>query len=77
MRPGIGNSLLLSHPVILALGVTGQPSSSGICPQGRATYVLQFPAGTPPGVGFRLQALTLSTSQNIPAFTVAIRSVTA
>lgn len=75
--PGIGNLLMLSQPVTLAFGFTGNAGAVGACLQGRGTYVLQFPTGTPPGVGYRLQALAISASQNVPAFTITIRSVTA
>ena len=48
-----------------------------LCLQGRGQYVLQLPAGTPAGIGYRLQALAVSASSNAPALTIAIRSTTA
>lgn len=74
--PGIGNQLLLAQPVTLAFGTIGPVASIGLCQQGRGQYTLQFPPATPPGVGFILQALVMSQSQGIPAFTVGIRSTT-
>lgn len=75
--PGVGNSLLLlNQPVTLAIGAIGAGSFTSVCQQGRATYQLTFPLGTPPGVQFLLQGVAISATQNIPAFTVAIASVT-
>ncbi len=75
--PGVGNMLMLTQPVTLAFGFIGTAPPTGLCLQGRGQYVLQFPAGTPPGVGYRIQAAAVSGSQSIPAFTVTIRSTTA
>ncbi|MCA8948827.1 MAG: hypothetical protein KDE27_04950 [Planctomycetes bacterium] len=76
--PGIANSLLLvNQPVTLAFGLTQGPSLSASCIVGRGSYVLQFPNGTPAGVTFLLQAVAVSRALNQPAFTIAIRSVTA
>ncbi len=76
--PGIANALLLiNNPVTLDLGLIGPASTVGTCYRGRATYTLQFPNGTPPGVTYYLQGLTMSSALQMPAFTVAIRSTTA
>ncbi len=75
--PGFANALVLQQqPVTLALGVNAPWFSTTACPVGRGTHTLQFPIGTPPGIAFDLQALTISGS-GLPAFTVAIRSTTA
>ncbi|MCA8966078.1 MAG: hypothetical protein H6838_06250 [Planctomycetes bacterium] len=73
--PGLANSLILLGPVTLQVGLTAAPVLTSACPQARDQYVLQFPVGTPIGVGFQLQALATSATQG-PAFTIAIESVT-
>ena len=73
--PGIANSLILGlQPITLAVGLIGPASFVTPCQQGRAWYGLSFPVGTPTGVSFELQALAFSPSQNVPAFTIALRS---
>ena len=73
--PGIANSLILGlQPITLAVGMIGPASFVTPCQQGRAWYGLSFPVGTPTGVSFELQALAFSPSQNVPAFTIALRS---
>lgn len=74
--PGFANALLVQAPVTLQIGLTNSPVLTSVCQQGRGSYVLQFPLGTPVGVGFQLQALAVSATQNMPAFTIAIESVT-
>lgn len=75
--PGIANSLILGvQPVTLAVGLIGGGILIGPCNQGRALYGLGFPAGTPPGVAFQLQAIAMSAAQNVPAFTIALQSQT-
>lgn len=73
--PGLANSLVLLGPITLQVGLTAAPVLTSVCPQARDRYLLQFPAGTPVGVGFQLQALATSATQG-PAFTIAIESVT-
>lgn len=73
--PGIANSLILGvQPVTLAFGLIGGGILVGPCNQGRAWYGLSFPVGAPSGVQFELQALAMSASQNVPAFTIALQS---
>jgi len=73
--PGIGNALILGvQPVTLAIGVLGPGSLIAPCQQGRAGYQLAFPVGAPVGVQFELQALAMSASQNVPAFTIALQA---
>ena len=75
--PGLANSLILGlQPITLAVGAIGPGILIGPCSQGRAFYGLAFPAGAPPGVQFQLQALAMSASQNVPAFTIALQSQT-
>lgn len=75
--PGIANALILGvQPITLAIGLLGPGSTITPCQQGRAAYLLSFPAGTPTSVPFQLQGLAMSPSQNVPAFTVALQSST-
>ena len=75
--PGIANSLVLGvQPFTLAIGILGPGGVIGACQQGRAPYSLLFPLGTPSGVQFQLQALAMSPTQNVPAFTIALQATT-
>jgi hypothetical protein len=74
--PGIRNALILGpQPITLAIGLVGPGSAITPCQQGRAPYLLSFPAGAPSGVQFQLQALAMSPSQNVPAFTIALQAM--
>ncbi len=73
--PGIANALTLgAQPVTIAFGVIGSGTLIGPCNQGRAWCGLSFPVGAPSGVQFELQALAMSASQNVPAFSSALQS---
>ncbi|MBM4059811.1 MAG: hypothetical protein FJ265_01770 [Planctomycetes bacterium] len=72
--PGIGNALILGHPIVVAIGVTSPAMPGSTCQQGRANYPFTFPPTAPPGMPFEIQGLAISPSLGVPAFTIALRS---
>ena len=74
--PGIDNVLLLQDPIILGWGLTSAPPFVPLpCQQGVAGASFFVPAGTPPGLVFRVQSLGVSNAGQL-AFGPAIEAST-